>query len=114
MLDKSDSDDQLAAALRAELDKARKGIGARGAGGGAGGGGNKDGIDYESRCKQLASRVTQQQTQVDRQEQIINALRDQLQQAQQAQQQQQQHGGDGMRCGAAGLNSRPVRSPRRA
>ena len=92
MIEKSDSDDQLVAALRTELDKARKGGGARGGGGGAGSGPSS--IDHERRANELASRVAQQQTQIDRQEQIINALKDQRQQQQP---QQPQHGGDGMR-----------------
>ena len=75
MIDKSDSDDKLVAALRAELDKVRKG----GGGGRGGGGGVHAGVDHEKRAAELASRVAQQQTQIDRQEQIINALRDQLQ-----------------------------------
>ena len=76
LLEKSDSDDKLVTALRNELDKARKG-------GGGGSTGRGGGIDYEKRASELASRMAQQQTQIDRQEQIIHALKDQLQRQQQ-------------------------------
>ena len=87
LLDKSDADDQLVEALRTELDKFRKGGG--GAGGGAGGGiaGAAEDAAQKKRMSELASRAAQQQTQIDRQEQIILALRDQMQQLQQKLQQ---------------------------
>ena len=85
LLDKSDADDQLVEALRTELDKFRKG----GAGVGAGGGmvGAAEDATQKKRMIELASRAAQQQTQIDRQEQIILALRDQMQQLQQKLQQ---------------------------
>ena len=92
LLDKSDADDQLVNALRTELDKFRKVGGSKsaspgaGAGGGGGGGGGGFGVEdagTKKRMSELGSKAAQQQTQIDRQEQIILALRDQLQQAQQ-------------------------------
>ena len=95
LLDKSDADDQLVEALRTELDKFRKGGGGAGggagvgAGVGAGGGmvGAAEDATQKKRMIELASRAAQQQTQIDRQEQIILALRDQMQQLQQKLQQ---------------------------
>ena len=74
LLDKSDADDNLVAALRAELDKQRT----RSGGGAAAG----DGPINQRRMGELASKAAQQQAQIDRQEQIILALRDQLQRQQ--------------------------------
>ncbi|KAL1519457.1 hypothetical protein AB1Y20_022978 [Prymnesium parvum] len=63
LLRKSDADDQLVGALRAELEKTRAG-------------------GEEGKGEQLAQRVAQQQAQITRQEQIILSLRDQLQRLQ--------------------------------
>ena len=100
MIEKSDSDDKLIEALRAELTKATTSASpaAGGAGRGRGGGGGRaaasgGGVDAEK----LASRISQQQSQIDRQEQIIHALKDQLQQ----QQQQENAGGKNGGSGAA-------------
>lgn len=71
MLQKSDADDQLVGALRAELEKKRISSGPAGACGGF--------DDDAKRVQDLAARAGQQQAQIDRQEQIIIALRDQLQ-----------------------------------
>ena len=79
MIEKSDGDDALVSALRAELDKHRtKAGGGRGAGGGAVVGMAPSATE-ERRAGEMAARMAQQQSQIDRQEQIINALREQLQ-----------------------------------
>ena len=81
LLDKSETDDALVTALRAELDKQRRN-GGKGGGSSSGGGGGGEGLDaatLRKRMSELASKNAQQQTQIDRQEQIILALRDQLQ-----------------------------------
>ena len=72
MLDKSGTDDQLISALRSELDKHR----ARAKGGGGGGGGGA--AESGGRAKELAAKLGAQQVQIDRQEQIILSLRDEL------------------------------------
>ena len=110
LLEKSDADDQLVRALKAELDKHRKGGGggggvrrrsaarrARGGGGAAGAGG----ADAERRAGEVAARLASQQTQIDRQEQIILALREQLER------QQQQQSTTAAAPGAARVGSRP-------
>jgi hypothetical protein len=77
LIEKSDSDDRLVQALRAELDKHRKSD--RGGGSVTARAGGAGGNDAERRAGEVASRMAQQQTQIDRQEQIIHALREQLQ-----------------------------------
>ena len=77
MIQKSDADDQLVQALRAELEKHRKG-GAVIRGGGATAAGQPI-VSEERRAGEMAARLAQQQSQIDRQEQIIVALREQVQ-----------------------------------
>ena len=73
MLNKSGTDDQLISALRNELDKHI----ARANGGGGGGGGGAV-AENGGRTKELAAKLAAQQVQIDRQEQIILSLRDEL------------------------------------
>ena len=73
MLNKSGTDDQLISALRSELDKHR----ARAKAGGGGGGGGAA-AESGGRAKELAAKLGAQQVQIDRQEQIILSLRDEL------------------------------------
>ena len=75
MLNKSGTDDQLISALRSELDKHRARAKA-GSGGGGGGGGAA--AESGGRAKELAAKLGAQQVQIDRQEQIILSLRDEL------------------------------------
>ena len=75
MIEKSDSDDLLVQALRAELEKRKGG----GGGGGGRAGGGQPAMSEERRAGEVAARLAQQQSQIDRQEQIIVALREQLQ-----------------------------------
>ena len=67
-------------ALRNELDKHRaRGGGADGGGGGGGGGGGAAAAaESGGRSKELGAKLAAQQVQIDRQEQIILSLRDEL------------------------------------
>jgi len=79
LLDKSDADDNLVTALRSELQKARSGGGSSGPRSPP----KTAAVDGEAkeaarRVSDLSRRISEQQMQIDRQEQIINALRTQL------------------------------------
>mmetsp|Transcript_11815 Transcript_11815/g.25560 ORF Transcript_11815/g.25560 Transcript_11815/m.25560 type:complete len:166 (-) Transcript_11815:314-811(-) len=82
MLDKSDTDDKLVSALKEELAKLRGRAGGRKSDSGEGSPASKPSdADTERRVCDLSARVSQQQAQISRQEQIIEALRGQVEQA---------------------------------
>ena len=70
MLDKSDTDDQLIRALQIELANARASPGGASPG-------RRGGDDDAQRVRDLGARISVQQAQIDRQEQIIVALNEQ-------------------------------------
>lgn len=80
LLDKSDTDDQLVKALRTELNKALSKGGSGQASPSKAGGQHGIGgaAEVERRVQELSAFVSQQQSQISRQEQIILALKDEL------------------------------------